>query len=426
LTLTPANFAELMAALGPFENSPLLAVAVSGGADSMALLLLADQWARARGGVAVGLTVDHRLRPESGREACQVGVWLAARGIPHHILAWTDSSDRPGLQARARAARYRLLGDWCRDHHALHLLLAHHREDQAETLLLRLARGSGVDGLAAMSAIGDRLPGQILRPLLSVPKAMLQATLDDLGQDWITDPSNQADRFARVRWRRILAAEPIDTARLALTAGRMGRARQALERDCALLAAGYAWLDSAKLTAAPDEIALRLLAALCRCIGGGCFPPRLALLERLHAALATGAIRRRTLAGCLFAPWGDRLLVHREARALPPPLLLQPGVPALWDNRYRVTLRGPNPVSCGALGQQGARTCAPLVDGHGIPRPIWPSLPAIMDKHGILAVPPLGYIPTGTRVVTLDWEFAPIFPLAGAPFRLVPAPVSII
>ncbi|HZD25370.1 MAG TPA: tRNA lysidine(34) synthetase TilS, partial [Alphaproteobacteria bacterium] len=149
--LTAAEFAALMAPFAPFEATPALAVAVSGGADSLALALLADGWARRRGGVATALTVDHGLRPEAAAEARRVGRWLAARGIPHRILRWRGDKPATAVQAKARAARYALLADWCRRHGVLHLLTAHHRGDQAETVLMRLAHGSGVDGLAGMA-----------------------------------------------------------------------------------------------------------------------------------------------------------------------------------------------------------------------------------------------------------------------------------
>ncbi len=146
-----AAFDALMAPLGPFEPAPRIAIAVSGGPDSLALCLLADRWARARGGVAFGLTVDHGLRPESGAEAAQVRRWLAARGMAHRTLRWKGAHPLSAIQEQARAARLALLTGWCRRAGVLHLLLGHQREDQAETALQRLVRGSGIDGLAAMA-----------------------------------------------------------------------------------------------------------------------------------------------------------------------------------------------------------------------------------------------------------------------------------
>ena len=151
--ISKKEFAASMAALGPFERPPALAVAVSGGADSMALTLLAADWAAARRGSIVALTVDHRLRNESRAEAKQVAAWLAARGIEHKILAWTGEKPSSDVQAAAREKRYELLEDWCRRQGILHLLVAHNLDDQAETFLLRLGRGSGLYGLSGMASV---------------------------------------------------------------------------------------------------------------------------------------------------------------------------------------------------------------------------------------------------------------------------------
>ncbi|MAG22807.1 MAG: tRNA lysidine(34) synthetase TilS, partial [Rhodospirillaceae bacterium] len=199
MSLKGREFSALMKGLGPFEPEPCVAVAVSGGCDSMALALLAHDWAQGRGGQTVALSVDHRLRWESGAEARQAGRWLKARGLTHHILSWTGDKPRHGVQAAAREARYRLLFDWCRRHGVLHLLLAHHQEDQAETFLLRLGRGSGVDGLAGMAPLSEVPTMRLLRPLLDVPKARLVATLQSRGQEWVEDPSNRDLAYARVR-----------------------------------------------------------------------------------------------------------------------------------------------------------------------------------------------------------------------------------
>ena len=200
--LDQAAFAALMARFAPFEARPHLAVAVSGGADSLALALLADGWARAESGRITALTVDHRLRPGSAEEAARVAHWLRHRAIAHVVLVRDGPGFAGDVQAEARAARYRLLEGWCECQGVLHLLTAHHREDQAETVLLRLARGSGLDGLAGIAAVVERRDCRILRPLLTVPRASLAATLEARGQAWIEDPSNRDPAYARVRLRQ--------------------------------------------------------------------------------------------------------------------------------------------------------------------------------------------------------------------------------
>ena len=173
LTATPLSLGEFTASLASiarFESSPFLAVAVSGGPDSLALAILADRWARERGGQICALTVDHRLRPESADETRRLAAWLSARAIRHEVLVWAGEKPRTGIQEAARFARYRLLGGWCRDHACLHLLTGHHRDDQIETHLIRRRAHSGPDGLAGMSAIRELADCRLLRPLLGVAK----------------------------------------------------------------------------------------------------------------------------------------------------------------------------------------------------------------------------------------------------------------
>ncbi|MEE8213792.1 MAG: tRNA lysidine(34) synthetase TilS, partial [Alphaproteobacteria bacterium] len=175
--LSDDAFERMMDGLGPFEARPHVAVAVSGGADSLCLTVLANRWAERRGGDITALTVDHGLRPEAGEETRRLGLWLDALSIDHRVLPWTGPKPLTGVQAAARRARYDLMNSWCREAGVLHLLLAHTRDDQAETLLLRLTAGSGADGLAAMSAIRETPDVRLLRPFLEVPKTVLVATL---------------------------------------------------------------------------------------------------------------------------------------------------------------------------------------------------------------------------------------------------------
>ncbi|HTC18050.1 MAG TPA: tRNA lysidine(34) synthetase, partial [Stellaceae bacterium] len=133
--LDASEFAALMVPFAPFETSPRLAVACSGGADSMALTLLADRWARGQGGAVTALIVDHALRPDSAREAAQAAGWLESRGIAHRILKRAGPAPTGDVEAFARQARYRLFEEWCAANGVLHLLAAHHRDDQAETFL---------------------------------------------------------------------------------------------------------------------------------------------------------------------------------------------------------------------------------------------------------------------------------------------------
>lgn len=423
------EFASLMAPLGPFEPSPRLAVAVSGGADSMALTLLAHGWAAARGGVIVALTVDHRLRPAAAAEALQVGAWLQPRGIAHRILLRESALPEHGVQAGARAARYRLLEASCRNEGVLHLLVAHHREDQAETLLLRMARGSGLDGLAGMAGLAERRDCRLLRPLLSIPRRRLAATLQAAGQDWIEDPSNQDRAYARVRVRNAdpaLAELGLDAERLSGTAARLGRARAALERAVAALLAraatihpaGFARLDLGSLRQAPEEVGLRALAAVLALVGGGGYPPRLERLERLFGELPQGLGGGRTLAGCRILPRRGGFLVCRELSAVAPPIAATPGAMTAWDRRFQLNLPATAPpgLTLGALGGAPVEAQAPL------PAAARGSLPALHDRRSVVAVPALGYVrtPSDDRwIAATRLIFRPTRPLSGAGFTVV-------
>jgi tRNA(Ile)-lysidine synthase len=433
--INEAAFAALMAPLGPFERAPGLALAVSGGADSMALALLAHRWAKPRGGTVIALTVDHGLRAEAAGEAKQVRRWLAAHGIPHRTLRWQSAKPSSGLQEAARAARYALLTGWCRRAGLLHLLLAHQAEDQAATLLARLAYGAGVDGLAAMPKVGTRDGIRLLRPLLEIPRARLEATLRTFGQLWLDDPSNRNPRFQRVRLNAVqgaLAAEGLSVARLVRSAGRLGAARGALDaaraallvRAVRCLPAGYAVIDGEALQGAPPALVTGLLGAVLATIGGRAQPVDLAAVETLATRLGAGELKRRvTLGGCLIAPWRGGYLVCRERRGAAPGLVLGPGATGLWDGRF-LGRAGPGqavriePLKAGAL--PSAPVARPALTAP--PAAARAMLPALHGLDGALTVPHLRYWrPVAGRGASSrrcsDAWFQPRRPLAGASFR---------
>ena len=419
-----------MAPLGPFENAPAVAAAVSGGADSMALAILAADWLRRRSGRLIALTVDHGLRPGSSAEARRVGAWLAQRDIAHHVLRWRGDKPQRGIQAAARVARYRLLGGWCARHGLLHLLLAHHLEDQAETLLMRLARGSGVDGLSAMAALGGTSGVRIVRPLLGTSAARLRATLRARRQTWIEDPSNRDPAFERVRLRRArgaIEAVGVTAPRLAKTARHMARARAALEAATTDLLAhsatvhctGFCLLEPAPLAAAADEISLRALSRVLMCVAGADYPPRFERLARLHDAVAAGLGSARTLLRCRIAPYGARLLVCREAAAAGAAVDLAPGGRGRWDARFTVGLaraadslpqRGFVVARLGIEGWRQVVSARPEIRGSTLPAPARTVLPALWHSGNVVSVPHLDFDripPTGRTPPRFTARFEP-------------------
>ncbi len=414
--IATVEFDRMMTPLGPFERPPEIAVAVSGGADSMALALLVDGWVRCRAGRLTALVVDHGLRADSREEAARVAAWLAARDVVAVVLTWSGPKPTTDIQARARAARYRLLGEWCRGAGVLHLLLAHHRDDQAETVLLRLERHSGPDGLAAMAAVVETPDARYLRPLLATPKARLYATLEASGQPWVEDPSNRDIVFARGRLRAlmpVLADEGVTAERLSRMAAALGRARGVVDTAVAALLAdavaphpaGFCRLDPVRYAGAPAEIARRALARIVQCVGGGEYAPRSDRLERLHGALAEGSLRRgRTLGGCRILPRRDGVLICREPAAAAEESVLEAGGSVRWDGRFtlRATAapgRAPGRFMVRKLGHDGWRAAVarhPALRKTAIPAAVRPGLPAIYDLDGLLAVPHLGFMRTAS------------------------------
>ena len=427
--LTVAELSASLAAIGGFEARPAIAVAVSGGPDSLALTILADRWTRERDGHVTALTVDHRLRPESADEARTVGEWLEARGIEHHVLVWDDAKRKTGIQEAARKARYRLLAQWCSRHGRLHLLTAHHREDQIETYLIRKRAGSGVDGLAGMSAVREMTGLRLVRPLLTVPKARLLALLEAEGQPFLSDPSNRDPAYERVRVRRHRIDEAC-AASLAAEVRDYGRQRvereQELDRLLAsavsLHPAGFAAIDPALLARIDTELVERLLGRVALCVGGAAYPLRRERVARLRAGLAERPERARTLGGCRFVPWRGRLLVIRELAAAAPPVPVA-AAECLWDRRFVVTAsRTAMPgIVLGYLGQfetAGRERGLAKRPERDLPRVLHPVLPVLWSGSGLIAAPHLGYFRTRAETLpTIAWH--PVNPLSRTGFTVV-------
>jgi tRNA(Ile)-lysidine synthase len=335
----PVSPAEAQKLLQPIARTSALVLAVSGGPDSTALLFLAARWRAARKRKKprlIAVTVDHGLRPQSEEEAHSVGRLARRLGVAHRIVRWRGKKPRTGLQEAARAARYRLLAGAAREVKADHILTAHTLDDQAETVLMRMSRGSGITGLCGMRDVAQLPPSfsprqrrrlLLVRPLIGVPKARLIATLRRAGIAYADDALNRDPRFARARLRDVmpaLAREGLDAARIALLARRLQRAESALE--CAVddasahLSGEQAWsdagpvvLDAKGFLLLPAEIALRLLARAINRVGDE-RALRLGKLEALYGALASARGKgrmRRTLAGALVTLGGTRLTVER-------------------------------------------------------------------------------------------------------------------
>ncbi len=314
--LSDQAFADRMAALGPFEPAPRLAAAVSGGADSLALALLAQRWAIGRGGSLLALIVDHRLRPESSREAAETMARLAGQRIPARVLALSGLHPGPALAERARQARYAILLEACRAEGILHLLLGHHAADQSETLLMRALSASGPAGLAGMAAIVETPYVRLLRPLLPVAPGRLRDTLTEAGIAWAEDPSNLDIHALRPRLRALRGDRdgggPATTA-LSEAATRTGQFRAEQERETASLLGRITVRPEGFAVIEPPSLPVKVLSALMQTVSGAPYPPRHRSLASLAASL-----RPATLGGTRLMAGGrmGRFLLVREIAAI--------------------------------------------------------------------------------------------------------------
>ena len=351
---SPLRDDELEKLFGSLGTYRTVAVAVSGGPDSMALMHLLVRWRKhciTEGHTALPLlsvlTVNHALRKEAREEARFVAVEARKIGLEHVTLEWTGQKPSSGLQAAARQARYRLMASHCERNNIEAIVTAHHRDDQAETLLMRLARGSGIDGLAAMapcSKVGDRL---LYRPLLEIPKTRLISTLEAADLPYKTDNSNDDERFERSRFRAqnaVLAELGLTGEQLARSAQRLNRARQTLDKITDQFLSHHAHLDSAGVCRlhlpaflkAGEEIALRALARILKIVAGK-KQVQLGKIEELADLINTGTNQQFSLEGCLIRCFQDEIVILREyGRIKKSSLTLAPGQEALWDGRYLV------------------------------------------------------------------------------------------
>lgn len=342
-----------------------VALAVSGGSDSMALLRLVAAWSTSRVDpprLSV-LTVDHGLRDESASDARQVAAWTRDLGLPHHTLMWTGAKPRTGLQSKARKARYDLMVAWCRANDADAILTGHTRDDQAETVLMRLARTKSPASLSGIPAVGQWDGVVLVRPLLALGRQSLRDQLQTIGQAWIDDPSNVDPRFERVRIRRQLAAQvprEISAGRLAHLSVIATRVDGLLDRCAGQWInfwlreddAGVCFAPLASLDGLPPLLQQRILAGIVGHYGGGALKPEAAELARLCSWLFEGTTARCTLGGAVVGKRKSTFWVTREtARIDSRPVVLENGHEIIWDGRFAIT--GPGGATVTAAGEGG-------------------------------------------------------------------------
>ncbi|UWU94020.1 tRNA lysidine(34) synthetase TilS [Bradyrhizobium sp. CB1015] len=334
---SPISAREAKRLFAGLKDAPALVLAVSGGPDSVALMWLAARWQRslARGPQITVVTIDHGLRREAAREAREVKRLAAALGLPHRTLRWRGEKPKTGLPAAAREARYRLLAQAARAAGASHVLTAHTRDDQAETVLMRLFRGSGLAGLSAMAPFIARDGIVLARPFLDVAKSQLIATLRRAKIGFAEDPTNRDTAFTRPRLRALLpllATEGGDARNLARLAARLARANAAVEvladgaerflrlRDRGdAPQAGVRSFEASAFAALPEEVRLRLLLRAINALGHegpaelGKVETLMSMLDRAiagpRAATNGRPVLKQTLAGALISLAGGRIQI---------------------------------------------------------------------------------------------------------------------
>lgn len=381
----PIGKAERDAALACLAAYDGIVLAVSGGADSMALLHLVAAWVRDHAvspALVSVVTVNHGLRPSAGDEAEMVCRAAHAHGFSHTTIPWPEGpSVKSNIQEAARAARYRLLATTASAGKPARpaVVTAHTEDDQAETLLMRLGRGSGLDGLAAMPSARplEHAPGiTLVRPLLGFSKARLVDTLNAAGIAWIEDPSNENPRFERARVRALQPALRdlgLVPGPLALSAQRLSRARRALddyaERAFAatvgLNGGLFAFIDRRALGSEPEEVRLRVMTRVIGLFGGLAPPPRLSEVEALMARLERARTYGATLGGTMITAGTSAIRVMREwGRSPPEAMTLEAGETALWDGRFAVSFLGTGLGPETAIGSSFGRAVTVRALGH--------------------------------------------------------------
>jgi len=389
-----------MAAMGPFGAGNRVAAAVSGGSDSMALAVLLARW-----GQPTALIVDHGLRPESASEAAVTVARLAALGITVRVLS-LHLPHGPALAQRARTARYAALSNACQDAGLTDLIVAHHAQDQAETLVLRRAANSGPGGLAGMASVTHADAVRLLRPLLSVMPARLRATLRDAGVGSVEDPTNSDLATPRARIRAAFRARAdAAVSQLCQEARRFGVERRANEVAVALeLAQTTALLPTGVALVSASSLSAPALSSLIWTVSGARHPPASVSVAHLCQRL-----RPATLHGAVIVPAPNGWLIGREAAAQAQPIPARAGV--RWDGRFRLLLPPPDDSTLGTLGDDAAH----LRRWSGLPAALLRTLPALRQNGALFAIPHLSY-PDEQTCSDVPIVFCPSRPAAPAPF----------
>lgn len=353
--LTSSDFENLLRTAGffPFKNSMKIAVAVSGGADSLALTLLLNNWVKTYSGELVALTVDHRLRSDSSKEAQNLHNRLDKLGIAHHILTWEGEKPTTALQERARSKRYDLLESWCQQRGYPFLFLGHHQGDQSETYCMRLRRHSGLLGLACMRARSTTQRVTLVRPFLTTSKEVLRKTVKNFHIPWVEDPSNHNTHFERVFWRQILGKKAIDLKNFqTLRRAYDGWIQRYLTSYGTRSPLGYVRLQKKPFLELPDHFQEILLSHLLRAYGTNKYPLTSKTLSILLEKIQEPLFSAITAGGLKISSHQKELLLVREYRAITEEQSVM-NDHCLWDKRFLILTKDFPQGTLKSVGEKG-------------------------------------------------------------------------
>ena len=413
-------FFKVMDTLGPYEKNPHLAVAVSGGSDSLCLAILAQEWANNRGGKITALIVDHGLRKNSGKECKETQNILKKRKIFSHCFKWKLSKiPKKGVQEKAREFRYNIFEDWCFKKNIVHLLVAHHFEDQKETFLMRLNDNSNIYGLACMPKILFKKKIRILRPLLDLKKKEIIKYLKEKKVNWIEDPTNVSSKYSRNRLRKILPKlekKGLTDNKLKKILKRAQKERKKIENKLAdwlnkyvdINSLGYALINFSSLKLLNKDDFIFIFSRILNMISGSFYVPKSKYVYNFYKKIKSNeTINHSNLGGCHIFFFKERLYVCREIfkKDRKQKINFQFNK-IVWDNRFEIEQKKNKnfllkkelgkSVFIEQLQKDGWNEILlkneKLKKEFMIPNKIFLSLPAIKNKKSdVLYVPHLNY-----------------------------------
>ena len=392
------------------DNKPI-ALAVSGGPDSTAMMQIAALSKKLKNSNVTVIVVDHGLREESKNEANIVGQNAKLLGFKFKILKWDGVKPKTRIQEIARKTRYKLMTSWCKKKGIEKLFLAHHLDDQVETFLMRLGKGSGVDGLAVMNYVTEISSLKLVRPFLEIPKTRFIKILSITNLEWISDPSNFNSDYKRSRIRKILpilSKEGINSKQIGLVIKRMRSAKDALNTQTNILLKKYLsnvdnvayFLNKELLKDVKEkEILLRVLEKIFMNISGSIYPPRRNKLENIISwILKNNNIKAKTLTGVVVRKRKSELIFYREPDDCYKSVNIRPLTSrySCWDDRFFLKANKSNDLQIRALGDVGIKILKEekILKRQGfqnVPLSAWKTVPGVWSKKRLISVPTLGY-----------------------------------